>query len=181
MSPSVELVGLQCIRCGTPVPAEADQVAWICANCGQGLLLDEAAGLVPLRVHFAAGTRRKGPAGRPFWVAAGVVRISSRQSYGRDAEPDPLWAGRVRFVIPAFSTSLEQAVAWGTDFLGRPPDLTPGEPGELEPVTVDPAAVHPLARFVVLSVEASRRDKLEQIAFVLDLDPSELWCLPVAA
>lgn len=181
MSPSVDLIGLECVRCGTPVPAEPEEVAWICANCGQGLRLDDEAGLAALGVHFGAGSRKDGLRWRPFWVASGRVQVSSRESYGRDAAPDPLWAGPVRFVIPAFATSLEQAVAWGTDFVRRPPDLTAGEPTDLESVTVDPAAVHPLARFVVLSVEASRRDMLEQIAFVIDLAPPELWCLPVAA
>ena len=44
MSRRPGLVALQCTRCSTPVPAEPDEVAWICLNCGQGLLLDEVEG-----------------------------------------------------------------------------------------------------------------------------------------
>lgn len=180
MSQAVDLVALECLRCGTPVPAEADEVAWICSNCGQGLLLDEAAGLKPLTVHFAAGERRQAVRWRPFWVAVGRVGMSGRESYGRDAPPDPLWAAPARFIVPAFAVPLERAVSWGTEALRRPPELVDGESQPFEPATVPPEAVGPLARFVVLSVEAAQRDKLERIAFTVDLDEPELWCLPVA-
>ena len=35
----VELVPLLCVRCQAPVPARPGEVAWVCEQCGQGLVL----------------------------------------------------------------------------------------------------------------------------------------------
>ena len=75
------LLPLQCLKCQSPLPAEVDEVAWVCATCGQTMLLDESqpTGLSPLEIHYEAGVR-SGELGRPFWVAQGVV-IVNRQTY----------------------------------------------------------------------------------------------------
>ena len=180
MSDRPGLVGLECVRCGTPVPAEPDEVAWICGNCGQGLLLEEQAGLRPITVHFGLAVADPGLRWAPFWLAWGRVRVTRRESFGRDSPPDPRWDQLVRFVLPAFATSVERAVAWGRHFLLEPPDLRQGDTLALQGVTVLPEEIDSLARFVVLTIEAERKDKLEAIDFNLDLEPPELWCLPAA-
>ncbi|HLE22674.1 MAG TPA: hypothetical protein VI701_00045 [Anaerolineales bacterium] len=171
------LVALQCLRCSTPVPAEADEVAWVCQNCGQGLLLDEVDGLKPITVHSAAaaGTTKSW---KPFWVALGRVRFSRRESFGRDAAPEPRWSQPVRFVLPAYATGVERAVALGVGLLRRPPALEEGEAQVLQGATVLPEQLAALTRFVVLSIEAERNDKLEAIEFTVELDTPELWVLP---
>ncbi len=178
MSEQPGLVGLECVRCGTPVPAEPEEVAWICANCGQGLLLDEQEGLRAITVHFGMAPPDPDLRWAPFWVAVGRVRIGRRESFGRDSAPDPRWGQPVRFVLPAFTTSVERAVGWGRDLLLHPPDLRLGEAVLLKGVTVLPEEVDSLARFVVLTIEAERKDKIEAIDFGLDLEPPELWVLP---
>ncbi len=178
MSERPGLVGLECVRCGTPVPAEPEEVAWICGNCSQGLLLDEQTGLRPITVHFGVAKPAPDLRWAPFWVAVGRVRVARRESFGRDSAPDARWDQPVRFVLPAFTTSVERAVGWGRQFLLHPPDLRPGEAVVLQGVTVLPEEIDPLARFVVLTIEAEGKDKLEAIDFSLDLDPPELWCLP---
>ena len=45
----VELMPLNCIRCGTSIPAEVDEVAWVCQQCEKGQQLGDD-GLIPLRV-----------------------------------------------------------------------------------------------------------------------------------
>ena len=180
MTERAGLEALMCVRCATPVPAEPDEIAWICQNCGQGLLLDEMVGLKAITVHAASSGR---PAGtwRPFWAVMGRVRIRRRESYGRDAAPDARWNEPVRFVLPAYATSVEQAVALGVGFLRRPPALSEGDPQPLQGATVLPDQLAPLARFVVLSIEAEREDSLEVIEFTVELDAPELWCLPFEA
>jgi hypothetical protein len=177
MSERPALVGLQCVRCNTPVPAEPDEVAWVCQNCGQGLLLDEDVGLQAIEIHAAAGTAEAKSA-KAFWVASGRVRFTRRESYGADSPPDARWQQPARFVLPAFSTTVEQAVALGVGFVMRPVKLEPGPAQPVRGVTVLPAQIASLARFVVLTIEANRSDKLEAIDFTLELEPAELWCLP---
>jgi hypothetical protein len=177
MTPGPGLVALECVRCAAPVPAEAEEVAWVCQNCGQGLLLDEDEGLKPITVH-AAAHQGQPAAWRPHWVAPGRVRVTRRESYGRDAPPEARWAKPVAFVLPAYSAAVEHAVAVGVAMLQRPPSLVEGEAQPLQGVTVLPDELAPLARFVVLSIEAERDDRLEAIEFTVELEEAELWCLP---
>ena len=180
MNQSIELVPLKCVQCGTAVPAAPDEVAWACPNCGQGLLLDEEKGLVPLEVRYMAAAQETGVTWKPFWVARGRVTFQRRTAYGRQQGPDERWQQPQVFVLPAYECSLEEAGALGMGFLRQPPPLEAGPTGVLERVTVDPQGARALAEFVVLTVEAERRDHLKEIAFDLALDPPTLWVLPFA-
>ncbi len=178
MSATVELVPLLCSRCNTAVPAAPDEVAWVCANCGQGLLLDDEKGIRPLEVRFARPGAEAGLLWKPFWVAVGRVMFELRQTYGRDRGPDEMWASPQTFVIPAFECSLEEAAEWGLGFLRNPPNLVPGENGKLERATLGAEEARTLAEFVVLTVEAGGRDQLKAVSFTLDLEAPVLWALP---
>lgn len=179
MSATVDIVPLLCSRCSTPVPAASDEVAWICATCGQGLALDEEKGVRPLEVHFARAAVDSGITWKPFWLAVGRVRFDLRQTYGRDRGPDELWSSPQTFVLPAFECTMEEAAAWGVAFLRRPLALVPGDGGKLERVTVEAEEAKTLAEFVVLTVEAERRDQLKAVAFSLELEAPVLWALPL--
>jgi hypothetical protein len=169
------LVPLQCPQCGTPVPAGAEEVAWVCSTCGSGLLLEEDVGLKLNPVHFARGDG----APKPFWVAEGRVTIRRRETYGRSSGGDPRWAGPVRFVLPAFACTVDEAVAWGVRWLARGPQLEEASRGPLEGVTRLPGELTPLAHFVVLTIEADRKDQLEAFDFTVDLEAPQLWVLPI--
>ena len=57
------LVPLMCIQCQSPIPAKPDEVAWVCATCGRGQILEDEAGLQPLEEfleRLAALDRRIG-------------------------------------------------------------------------------------------------------------------------
>jgi hypothetical protein len=177
MTSGATLIALECVRCQTPVPAEPDEVAWVCRTCGQGLLLDEARGLTPVTVHAATGPAQ-GASWRPFWVVSARVRFQRRESYGRDSAPEARWSQPVQFVLPAFTCGVEQAVAIGVKFLRQPPHLEEGAAQPLQGATVLPQQLAALARFVVLTVEAERGDKLEAVEFTVDLDSPDVWCLP---
>ena len=58
MDQPVSLVPLVCPQCATPVPAGTEERAWVCAQCGKGLVLDEEQGLAPLTVHYSAQIAR---------------------------------------------------------------------------------------------------------------------------
>jgi hypothetical protein len=178
MSAAIELLPLFCTRCGTPIQAAPDEVAWMCATCGQGLGLDDEKGVQPLDVQFARATSQTGILWQPFWLAIGRVRFEQRETYGQDRGPDALWGSPQTFVLPAFECSLEEAGAWGLGFLRQPPRLAPGPPGPLPRVTVGAEDVKTLGEFVVLTVEAERRDQLKSVLFHLDLERPVLWALP---
>jgi hypothetical protein len=178
----VELIPLVCLKCDTPLPAQPDEVAWVCARCGQGLLLNEtdARGLSPLAVQYAAGLdpNRKG---KPFWVADGSVQLQ-RTIYAalsdKTGEARQLWSQPRRFFIPASEVPLQTLADLGPRLVLNPPALQPGPAGSFEPVTVAPADLPALAEFIVLAIEAGRSDMLKQVQIKVSLSEPVLWVLP---
>ena len=178
----VELIPLACLKCDTPLPAQADEVAWVCARCGQGLLLDESAekGLLPLEVYYTAGIEpnRKG---KPYWVVEGAVQLERTifASFNdKSKEAGELWSQPRRFFLPASEMPLQTLADLGPRLLLNPPVLQPGPPAPFEPVTVSPADLPALAEFIVLAIEAGRSDMLKQVNIQVALSTPALWVLP---
>jgi hypothetical protein len=171
-------VPLLCIKCETPVPAINGETAWVCARCGQGLLLDEEKGLVPLEIRYS-NTLNPGIRSRPFWVAEGRVWLN-RQTFGKSQSQEALafWQAPRLFFIPAFTCSLETLLDIAPRLLRTPPVLQPGPPGSFEPITLSPRDVHPLAEYLVMIVEAERKDMLKSVELRLELSTPALWILP---
>lgn len=175
---SVSLIPMVCLRCQNPIKAQPDHVAWVCQTCGQGLLLDDEKGLAALEIHFSTSIPPNSQ-GRPFWVAEGQASLQ-RTTYQGDKTNDMLafWQNPRRFFIPAFDLPIDQVIKIGSSMLYQPPGLQAGAPAKFLPVTVPLQDVLPLAEFILLGVEADRRDALKELHFTLDLSTPELWILP---
>lgn len=174
----VELVPLICIRCGTPIPTEIDEVAWACKQCEQGQQLGDQ-GLIPLEIRYSNGIAPD-QTGKPFWICEGRVTIQ-RDTYGRaksEKEAQQFWGQPHTFIIPAFPYPLEKFASEGVHWLENPPEMQPGPVSHFEPVTVPVEDVPVWAEFLVVALEAERKDKVKKIAFNLDLDEPQLWVLP---
>lgn len=175
---TVSLQALVCLRCQTPIPAQIDEVAWVCSACGQGQILYPSGKFAELEIQYSAQIA-PGATGRPFWVTAGSA-VLQRETYrgNRAKEMQALWQNPQRFFIPAFNLPLQQVVEMGTQYLLNPPVLQPGAPAPFSPVHIAPGDVHPLAEFIVLGIEASRKDALKKLQFTLNLERPQLWILP---
>ncbi len=178
MARPVELIQLVCTRCKSPLPAEPDEAAWVCAQCGQGMRLDEEKGLVDLAVNFAASIPT-GAQGRPFWVADGSVALR-RETYSgnQSREAEMFWSQPRRFYVPAMALPLETLLEIGTSFLLKPPAIQPGSPASFEPVVLPIEDVKATAEFIVMAIEAGRKDMLKDVQFSLQLNDPVLWVLP---
>lgn len=179
MDKPVELIPLLCVNCQTAVPAEPDERAWVCGQCGQGLLLDEEHGLVPLEVHYIAGISPEDK-GKPFWVARGSVKLS-RETFDRSGEAEAAqryWGEARRFFVPAYTCPMEELLPLGRRYLSNPPVLQEGEAVSFEPVTLSINDMQALAEFIVLALEAERRDQLKRVEINLQLEQPTLWILP---
>jgi len=154
-------------------------VAWVCGQCGQGLLLDVSKGLVALEVNYVAGIAPNTP-GKPFWVTEGRVGFASRQTYSgnEDRQAHNFWGQPRRFFVPAYNSPLENLLEVGSKLLVQPPSLQSGPATRFEPVTLAPEDVKPLAEFIVMALEAGRKDKLRDIQFSLELSSPVLWIMP---
>lgn len=176
--PPVSLIPMVCLRCSSPLTAQPDEVAWICQTCGQGLVLDEQAGLAALEFHFSAGILQ-GQAGSPYWVAEGRASLQRTTYQGNQTdEMLAFWQYPRHFFIPAYDLPINSVIETGAFMLRQPPNLQAGTPGKFLAVTVPPGDVLPLAEFILLGVEANRKDALKELHFTLDLSAPELWVLP---
>jgi hypothetical protein len=172
----VELIPLLCTQCKQAVGANIDEVVWVCQNCGQGLVLSDEHGLLPQIIHYSAGIPVN-TQGKPVWVASGQVTLQ-RQTYSGDQTKEMLefWSLPRSFFIPAYAVNLDQLAETGIEMLRQPVPLQDSSsPAAFLPVTVHPEDIQPLAEYLVLAVEAARRDKLKSLSFTLQLGPPELW------
>ena len=178
MTAPVALIPLRCPRCETSVPAQPEEVAWRCSQCGQGLLLDESKGLVPLEIHYSADIPPNG-VGKPFWVAEGQVTVQ-RDTYSGDKSADAqrFWGGGRLFILPAFAGTLDNLLSLGMQFLQQSPELKPGPAARFEPVTLSPGDLTAAAEYLVMAVEAGRKDNLKVVSVAVSLSAPTLWVLP---
>ena len=174
------LLPLQCIKCQSPIPANVDEVAWVCATCGQALLLDEnqPTGMADLPIHYD-GSLRTGQQGRPFWVAQGMVTVQ-RNTYQGDEnrQAQEFWQKPHLFFVPAFACSLDELVSLGMKLLRQPLVPKQGQPAPFLPVTLLRGDVRPMAEFIVMGIEAERRDMLKSVTIQINLGTPILWVLP---
>jgi len=121
--------------------------------------------------------------GLPYWVTDGQVALN-RQTYGSSGKHgkagQEFWRQPHRFFVPAFSASLEHLLTHAKNLLLRPPALQPGAAAPFEPVIRSIRDVRPAAEFIVMAIEADRKDKLNNIDFKLELSQPVLWILPKA-
>lgn len=181
MSLPISLVPLKCINCETPVPAEPDEIAWVCQNCSTGLILDEEIGLVPQEIHYSEKIPDNAT-GQPFWVVEGQVGVS-RQTYTglgkKTKDAEKFWSKPRRFFIPAFSCSLDELTSIGRLAITSQPELKSGSTTPFKPVTQMKEDLQVLAEFIVIAVEAHRHDKVKQVIIEsIKLGEPELWILP---
>jgi hypothetical protein len=175
----VRLIPLLCVKCQYPLPAQPEEVAWTCDQCGQGLILDDTRGLRPLDVFFSRAVGQ-GKKGRPFWVSPGQVTITQRQTYkGNESRAaEQFWAAQRLFYVPAWEAPLEEIVNTGIYLLRNPERMEPGSPSPFLPAVILPGDMQALCEFMITSIEADRRDALKRVDFTLQLQNPQLWILP---
>jgi hypothetical protein len=179
MPETVQLVPLLCCKCQTAIPAGVDEVAWVCPTCGQGLLLSDEHATQPLEVRYAAGIQ-PGQLGRPFWVVTGNVSMRVREIFrsgDQGGQARDFWATPRTFYIPAYASTLDQTIETGTRMLLSPPNLQAGPAAAFLPVMTPPNDVQPYAEFIIMGIEAGRRDQLKQVIFDLQLGEPQLWVM----
>lgn len=180
MSNLPALLPLQCIKCQSPIPANVDEVAWVCATCGQAMLLDEdqPKGIAELPIHYD-GSVGNGRSGRPFWVAQGVVTLQ-RNTYRGDEnrQAQEFWQKPHLFFVPAYACSLDELVSLGMKLLRQPITPKQGQPTPFAAVTLSRGDTRPMAEFIVMGIEAERKDMVKSVNIQLKLATPILWILP---
>ncbi|MDI6696515.1 MAG: hypothetical protein QME21_15820 [Anaerolineales bacterium] len=180
MDQPIALTPLLCLNCNTAIPAQPDERAWVCSQCGQGMALDQQKGLIPLQVFYSAGIVAL-TSGMPYWVVEGQV-VLQRETYRSNSqsarEAEQFWRQPRRFFIPAYDAPLDVMLSQAVKLLVQQPALQAGPATRFEPVTLAVEDIQPAAEFVVMAVEAARKDMLKNVDFQVKLGLPALWILP---
>lgn len=183
----MKLLLLRCPTCADPLPAENDDVVLTCPTCFTDVKLDEQ-GIQTTAVSFVQPTKPDAVTHwLPFWVMEARVDIQSRKTQGRNkgAEKDSeeMWAAPRLLYTPAWDFPVPQARQMGSGLVVRQPavhllDTRPSE-ALLTPAVFTVEDAQKFLTFVVLTIEAERKDWLKDLQFqVVPLRKPEMWALP---
>ena len=94
-----------------------------------------------------------------------------------------MWAGPRRLYGPAWDLSLETAQRVGSRLIQPPPHyhiIAKLEEVQLVPAVVTPSDARKVLEFIIVAIEARRKDMLKDLAFELEVGQPEMWALPEA-
>jgi hypothetical protein len=180
----MKLILLRCPNCARPLTPDNDDVIFMCTNCFTNVSINER-GLQVADVRFALPTKADEQTQRwlPFWVYHGRVRVLNRETQGRsDRQSSQLqWANPLRMYVPAWEISLQVAQEVGSKLIQRQPVTKFIERPDgtyMEPAVVTPEDAFRLLEFVILAIEARRKDWLKALDFRIEAEQPELWAMP---
>ena len=178
MRQSVSLIPLQCPSCETPVAAGIGEHAWKCSQCSQGIQLNAERMLKEIIITYQQAALDN-VIGYPYWVVEVDVRLERETLQGnRNEEMNQFWENPRNFFIPAFEMDLTDRLQKAVTLLKSPPLLIAVESYNFRPVVMAAQDLKAYVEFIVLQVEAERRDDLNHLVFDLQLSEAQLWVLP---
>jgi len=181
----MRLILLRCPNCGEPLEPGNDDVVLACNNCHTPVAI-AVNGPQKMAVRFVnPGKTGKGNWWFPFWVFEGQVRILKRETQGGSRsgrkDSEKMWGMARHLYVPAWELSMHAAQDIGSRLITKQPPLRfveqPAE-AQLVSATVTPKDAKKLLEFVILAIEARRKDWMEDLQFDLELEPPELWAMP---
>jgi hypothetical protein len=183
----MQLLALKCPTCGQKLTPQSNETVVVsCMNCLTAVSLHQAA-ITAIPIQYAAPTARgEVETWLPMWVYNGRVALTRRQSQsgskGADKEAQALWGGVQRLYAPAWQEPVSQAREIGSQFILKQPALqatTPEAGMTLRDATITQEDGLKLLDFIVLTIEANRKDWLKDLQFEIQTSGSELWAVPV--
>lgn len=185
----MKLILLRCPNCGEGLKPEQDDIVFACDNCHTPVTISQN-GTSKTKVQFAVPRKDQidhQTKWLPFWIFKGRVEIIKRVTQdgrSRNQEAEELWRGLDRFYVPAWDMQPHIAQDVGTELIHKPPDVELiSRPPEAHMVAANVSSddARKLLEFIVLAIEARRKDWLKDLDFRLDIAEVELWALPAKA
>lgn len=181
----MQLIALKCPTCGQNLlPKSNEAVVISCLNCLTAVSLHQS-GIKAIPISYAKPTG-KADVWLPMWVYNGRVILNRRKSQGssKGAEKDAAktWDTVQRLFAPAWQEAIPQAREIGSRFTLKQPMLSAIEPTSEDSFAIEATVSQEdglkLLDFIVLSVEAGRKDWLQDVQFEIQVNGQELWALP---
>ena len=181
----MQLIALKCPTCGQNLKPQSNEAVVVsCGNCKTAVSLHQS-GIKAIDVQYAAPSSNEVEAWLPMWVFKGKVNIKRRESQGSskgaDKDAAKLWGAVNRLFAPAWQEPVQQARGIGSQFTVKQPRFESFEPTDdmlMQEAIVTPEDGLKLLDFIVLSLEADRKDWLEDLQFEIKTTGHELWAIP---
>jgi predicted RNA-binding Zn-ribbon protein involved in translation (DUF1610 family) len=179
----MKLLLMRCPRCNQSLAPGQEDVVIQCPNCRGAVAIDEG-GLRLAAVQYATPLRPQPPEWLPFWVYRAKVTINKRKTQGgRSAEKEAqsFWANPRRVFIPAWDSDLAEARDLCRALLEKQPlpeGTTAPDGVNFRPIVLAAEDARKLLELVIVSIEANRKDWMEDLDYDLRLDSEALWLLP---
>ncbi|MCP4359794.1 MAG: hypothetical protein GY796_17440 [Chloroflexi bacterium] len=181
----MKLLALKCPQCGQRLePHHNEAVVVGCTNCHTAVRLTQT-NLTEIPVHYATPAKEKVDAWLPFWVFDGRVHIQERQvqgsSKGADKDAAKMWGQPRRLYAPAWNIRAGEARSMGGFLTRKQPDLQAvprPENALVQEAIITPEDGLKVLDYIVLSMEARRKDMLRDLRFKIEVGQPELWAIP---
>jgi hypothetical protein len=182
----MKLLALRCPRCGQVLRPQHDEtIVMGCPNCQAIVALDERGVRLETAQFAVPSVEPQLVEWMPFWIFTGRVHITHRETQGgrRSVQKQSveLWAGVTRLFMPAWELPVPEARALGSLLVQFQPEwqsLSPAPPAAFHEITVTPGDALKLLEFVVITIEAERKDWLRDIQFKIETTQAVLWLAP---
>lgn len=184
----MKLILLRCPNCSSALKPGIDDIVYACPNCSLPIHI-EAEGPKIIGIQYAVPPKGKDSEKIwvPFWVFEGRVQIKQRETQGRRSSTKDsleLWGAPRRLYVPAWDLSIHTAQEVGSKITQSQPAMRfverPAE-AQLIRAIVSPDDALKLLEFIILAIEARRKDWLKELVFDLEVGEPALYALPKAA
>lgn len=184
----MKLLLLRCPTCQAPLRPENDDVIVSCETCLATVSIGEDGVNVVEDVQYAQpGGRGTPQVWLPMWVYYGRVNITSRKTQGSNKralkESQAFWGEPRTLYVPAWDMSIPEARELGSELVVNQMPLRalaerPQAPLVAANISFEDA--RKLLEFVVLTIEAKRKDWMRSLEFSIETPPPTLWGVPAS-
>jgi len=182
----MKLILLSCPTCGQSLTPENDDVVVQCQHCWSPAAIGvNGPGRIPVHFAVAEGVSVTTVKWVPFWVFEGRVHIKKRETQGgrrSDREDsEALWAEPRRLFAPAWNVNMRTIKELGSRLIQRQPEyrlIDKPDDARLTSATVTPGDALKLLEFIILAIEAQRKDWLRDLLFEIETGKPEFWAMP---
>ena len=185
----MKLLALRCPNCAEPLKLDNDAIVIACHSCFKPVAI-AANGPQLMKIWFATMDPDQKQVDKwvPFWVYEGRVNILQRETQSgwrsNDEDAGRFWDSTRQLFIPAWDLDLHRAQDIGSRMIVNQPQFNfVAQPTKYELVeaAVKPDDAERLLEFIVLAIEARRKDWLKNLEFKIDVGKPQLWAMPASS
>lgn len=182
----MKLLLLRCPVCGEGLKPRNEDIIFGCPNCQAAVSLTDQ-GIHQTEVRYAEPERDLSEVTHwlPIWVFNARVHIKSRETQGGSGkhreEAERMWQEPRRLYVPAWEQPVPQARQQGHQMVLRQTVWNPIERPAGAVITaavIDQQDARQFLNFIILSIEAERKDWLRDLKFDIEAGSAVLWAVP---